>query len=98
MKLQDIQRLELPPSADMHVHLRQDAMMELVAPQIRAGGVDTVFVMVKLLPLSLRLALLTFQRPNLQPPITTVAQALEYKSRLQASEPQVQYLMSLYVS
>ncbi len=24
MRLKDVQRLELPPSADMHVHLRQD--------------------------------------------------------------------------
>ena len=24
MRLRDVQRLELPPSADMHVHLRQD--------------------------------------------------------------------------
>lgn len=67
MKLKDVQRLELLPSADMHVHLRQDQVnllgpppvldwtglilfqtlqvMELVVPQIRKGGVDTVFVM-----------------------------------------------------
>jgi dihydroorotase len=44
MRLKDLQRLELPPSADMHVHLRQDELMELVVPRIRAGGVDTVFV------------------------------------------------------
>ena len=24
MQLRDVQRLELPPSADMHVHLRED--------------------------------------------------------------------------
>ena len=69
MKLKDVQRLELPPSADMHVHLRQDQVnlprplpvldwtglmlflilqvMELVVPQIRKGGVDTVFVMAR---------------------------------------------------
>jgi len=46
MRLKDIQRLEMPPSADMHVHLRQAEMMELVVPYIRTGGVDTVFVMV----------------------------------------------------
>ncbi|RDW89611.1 dihydroorotase [Coleophoma cylindrospora] len=80
MKLSDVQHLELPPSADMHVHLRQGELMDLVVPSIRAGGVDTVFVM-----------------PNLIPPITTVAQAQEYRSRLQSSEPQVQYLMSLYL-
>ncbi len=80
MRLKDIQRLELPPSADMHVHLRQAEMMELTVPQIRKGGVDTVFVM-----------------PNLQPPITSVAQALEYKTRLQAIDGEVQYLMSLFL-
>ena len=45
MRLKDLERLELPPSADMHVHLRQDRLMELVVPQIRNGGVDTVFVL-----------------------------------------------------
>jgi dihydroorotase len=57
MKLKELQRLELPPSADMHVHLRQDKLMELVTPSIRAGGVDTVFVMVKRHPISLCLGL-----------------------------------------
>ncbi|PFH60898.1 hypothetical protein XA68_10143 [Ophiocordyceps unilateralis] len=80
MKLAEIQKLELPASADMHVHLRQGDMMELVAPLIRQGGVDTVFVM-----------------PNLQPPITSVAQALEYRDRLRAVEPNVRYLMSLFL-
>jgi hypothetical protein len=46
MRLKEFDRLELPASADMHVHLRQDELMELVVPQIRRGGVDTVFVMV----------------------------------------------------
>lgn len=46
MGLKSLDHLELAPSADMHVHLRQDKMMELVVPQIRNGGVDTVFVMV----------------------------------------------------
>ncbi|KAI1157853.1 Dihydroorotase [Nemania serpens] len=80
MRLKDVHQLELPPTADMHVHLRQDQVMNLVVPYIRRGGVDTVFVM-----------------PNLQPPITSVAAALEYKSRLQAIDPRVNYLMSLYL-
>lgn len=46
MDLRKLDRLELPPTADMHVHLRQGAMMEVIVPQIRKGGVDTVFVMV----------------------------------------------------
>ncbi|KAI0206533.1 dihydroorotase [Astrocystis sublimbata] len=80
MRLKDVHRIELPPTADMHVHLRQGEIMNLVVPYIRRGGVDTVFVM-----------------PNLQPPVTSVAAALEYKSQLQALEPEVNYLMSLYL-
>ena len=44
MQLRSIKRLELPPTADMHVHLRQAEIMELVVPTVRKGGVDTVFV------------------------------------------------------
>ncbi|KAI1809464.1 Dihydroorotase [Poronia punctata] len=80
MRLKDVHHLELPPTADMHVHLRQGDVMSLVVPQIRRGGVDTVFVM-----------------PNLQPPVTSVAAALEYKAQLEAIEPKVTYLMSLYL-
>lgn len=43
MYLLDLECIELPPSADMHVHLRQDEMMGLVVPQIRNGGVDAVY-------------------------------------------------------
>lgn len=43
----DWKRIELPPTADMHVHLRDDKMMETVTPLIRSGGVDTVYVMVR---------------------------------------------------
>ena len=35
--------------------------------------------------------------PNLIPPITTVKQAVEYRSKLQALEPNVEFLMSLYL-
>ncbi|KAK5075248.1 dihydroorotase [Lithohypha guttulata] len=38
-----------------------------------------------------------FVMPNLVPPITTVQAALDYKKRLQAIEPNVNYLMSLYL-
>jgi dihydroorotase len=44
MKLRSTERLVLPPTADMHVHLRQGELMELVVPTVRKGGVDTVFV------------------------------------------------------
>lgn len=35
--------------------------------------------------------------PNLVPPITTVEAALAYKARLQAIDPTVHYLMTLYL-
>ncbi|KAF1848244.1 Dihydroorotase [Cucurbitaria berberidis CBS 394.84] len=35
--------------------------------------------------------------PNLVPPITTVQQCLEYRDRLRAIEPNVDYVMSLYL-
>ncbi|KAJ5901525.1 dihydroorotase [Penicillium taxi] len=38
-----------------------------------------------------------FVMPNLVPPITTVDRALDYQKRLQAIEPNVNYLMSLYL-
>ncbi|KAI8962733.1 Dihydroorotase [Daldinia sp. FL1419] len=50
MQLKEIKRLELPPTADMHVHLRQGELMELMVPTVRQGGVDTVFVMPNLIP------------------------------------------------
>lgn len=34
--------VEIPAAADMHVHLRDGKMMELVVPTIRMGGVNTV--------------------------------------------------------
>ncbi|RFU34047.1 hypothetical protein B7463_g2310, partial [Scytalidium lignicola] len=42
--------LELPATADFHVHLRDGAMMETVVPTIEQGGVDTVYVMPNLVP------------------------------------------------
>jgi len=73
----------LPAAADMHVHLRNapGPISALVTPTIRPAGVDTVFVM-----------------PNLAPrPVVTVDEALEYKKALQALDPEVNYLMSLYL-
>ncbi|KAK4503856.1 hypothetical protein PRZ48_004771 [Zasmidium cellare] len=78
--LEKLNGVELPAAADMHVHLRDGDMTELVVPTIRQGGVNTVFVM-----------------PNLVPPITTVHHALEYQKRLQELEPNVKFLMSLYL-
>lgn len=78
--LERLDGVELPAAADMHVHLRDGDMMELVVPTIRRGGVNTVYVM-----------------PNLVPPITTVHHALDYQKRLQELEPNVTFLMSLYL-
>ncbi len=44
MHLKTTERLELPPTADMHVHLRQGELMEVVVPTVAKGGVDTAFV------------------------------------------------------
>lgn len=39
--------LELPPTADFHVHLRDGEMTKMIVPDcILSGGVDTVYVMV----------------------------------------------------
>lgn len=70
----------LPAAADFHVHLRDGAMAEAVAPTCKAGGVDVVYVM-----------------PNLVPPVTTVAAALEYKQRLLKIDSSITYLMTLYL-
>ncbi len=73
----------LPAAADMHVHLRNapGPISQLVTPTIRHSGVDVVFVM-----------------PNLAPkPVVSVAEALEYQKNLQAIDPEVTYLMSLYL-
>ncbi|KAI9733996.1 MAG: hypothetical protein M1834_002653 [Cirrosporium novae-zelandiae] len=80
MPFPKLEGVKLPASADFHVHLRDGAMMDLVVPTIRNGGVNTVYVM-----------------PNLLPPITTVDQAQQYQKRLQALDPKVTYLMSLYL-
>ncbi|KAJ4302356.1 dihydroorotase [Collariella sp. IMI 366227] len=73
----------LPAAADMHVHLRNapGPIASLVTPTIRRGGVDTVFVM-----------------PNLAPrPVVSLAEAQAYREALQKLDPEVNYLMSLYL-
>jgi dihydroorotase len=47
MALEKFDGIELPATADFHVHLRDGEMMKLVTPTIRQGGVNTVFVMVR---------------------------------------------------
>ena len=46
MRLKELDYLELPASADMHVHLRQGEMMDLITRQLRRGGIDVAYVMV----------------------------------------------------
>ncbi|KIY45889.1 Dihydroorotase [Fistulina hepatica ATCC 64428] len=41
---------------------------------------------------------LAYVMPNLQPPITTTEQALAYKTQLKTIDPNVEYLMTLYLS
>ncbi|KAJ7937323.1 hypothetical protein B0H13DRAFT_1945355 [Mycena leptocephala] len=41
---------------------------------------------------------LAYVMPNLKPPVTTTAQALAYKAELEAIDPTVEYLMTLYLS
>ncbi|KIM45887.1 hypothetical protein M413DRAFT_440939 [Hebeloma cylindrosporum] len=41
---------------------------------------------------------LAYVMPNLKPPITTTEQALKYKTELEKIDPNVEYLMTLYLS
>jgi len=41
---------------------------------------------------------LAYVMPNLRPPVTTTEQALAYKAELQKIDPNVEYLMTLYLS
>jgi dihydroorotase len=40
------ERLELFPTTDCHVHLRDGDLMKTVMSSLRAGGTDTAYVMV----------------------------------------------------
>ncbi|KAL8732626.1 MAG: hypothetical protein Q9166_002601 [cf. Caloplaca sp. 2 TL-2023] len=50
MDFTTLDHIDLPPTADFHCHLRQDAMMELATSMIMPGGCDQVFVMPNLQP------------------------------------------------
>ena len=75
------EEIKLGLTCDMHVHVRDGKMCELVAPTIRDGGVSIAYIM-----------------PNLQPPITTIEQVRQYKSKLQELCPKTTFLMSFYLS
>lgn len=93
--------LELPPTADFHVHLRDGEMTEMIVPDcILSGGVDTVYVMVcspLLFTATVRDAYCA-HKPNLQPPIASVSEAVTYRECLQSLAPTVTFLMTLYLS
>ncbi|CAH6718258.1 dihydroorotase [[Candida] jaroonii] len=42
--------IELGITADMHVHLRDGKMMELIAPTVREGGISVAYIMPNLVP------------------------------------------------
>lgn len=48
--MSEIKEIELGITADMHVHLREGAMMELVTPTIREGGISIAYIMPNLVP------------------------------------------------
>lgn len=45
-----VQEIELGITADMHVHLRDGKMMELITPTVREGGISIAYVMPNLVP------------------------------------------------
>lgn len=48
--MSDIKEIELGITADMHVHLRDGKMMELITPTVREGGVSVAYIMPNLQP------------------------------------------------
>lgn len=94
--------LHIPSPLDLHVHLREGPISEVVTPHVKQGGVDVAYVMVSLLfPLPLvcffSFANLDVFQPNLSPPITTTSRALAYQATLQSLAPDVEFLMTLYL-
>jgi dihydroorotase len=86
--------------ADFHVHLRQGSISELVTTHVRKGGFDLAYVMVSITGILLKTEINSdsYSKPNLKPPIASTEQALKYKADLQRIDPDVQYLMTLYLS
>jgi dihydroorotase len=75
-------------------------MSELVTPHVRKGGFELAYVMVSTTGILLKTEIDSdsYSKPNLKPPITSTEQALKYKADLQRIDPDVQYLMTLYLS
>jgi dihydroorotase len=72
--------ISIPRLDDLHVHLRQDEMLQWTCDETYNGGAGRVLVM-----------------PNLKPPIITPEQALAYKAELLAVNPNLEYIMVLYL-
>jgi len=89
--------VSVPSPADFHVHLRQGSISELIVPHVRKGGFDLAYVMVSLCATHRNNSLNIF-KPNLKPPITNTEQALSYRAELEKIDPNVEYLMTLYLS
>jgi len=66
--------------------------MKYVVPAVRQGGVSIAYVMVHLLQCAVN------AEPNLNPPVTSTEAALAYKKQLEKLEPNVKFLMTLYLS
>lgn len=94
-----VEELEISSPADFHTHLRQDELMKLVTPHVKQGGMSLAYVMVQLFPSQYKCCtLMTYGQPNLSPPITTVDMAIAYRAQLEAIEPSVQFMMTLFLS
>ncbi|KAK0335892.1 dihydroorotase [Friedmanniomyces endolithicus] len=96
--LEKLHGLELPAAADMHVHLREGAMTELVV--YRSHRIQNVAddMLTNHSPTIRRGGVNTvFVMPNLVPPIITVKHCLAYKETLESLEPNVAFLMALYL-
>jgi dihydroorotase len=65
--------------------------MKHVVPTVRQGGASVALVMVCIIGALLR-------KPNLTPPVTNTEMAIEYKKQLKELEPNVEFLMTLYLS
>ncbi|KAK6457908.1 Dihydroorotase [Scheffersomyces xylosifermentans] len=48
--MSEVTELELGITADLHVHLREGAMMELITPTVKQGGFSIAYVMPNLVP------------------------------------------------
>lgn len=93
--------MELPASADFHVHLRDGLMMGAVVPTIRQGEAGMVYVMVSYVSKQKQSSvIIIYDRcvvKLLVPSVTTIDRVLDYQKRLHALGPQVTFLMSLYL-